>query len=152
VDRGSRRVWWHVGPCGPNHKQTASRKPKLQSCWLQNPHTPTDSPPAADRPPIGPLPVTSRSPLSTGGKAAARSKTREFNKKQIRAEVENSFLNRQQRAGSKAGEKKQRQKIYLEEIPGPTSRRGSTCAYMCVLTGEQGAGRCCLVGLLVACV
>jgi hypothetical protein len=50
--------------------------------------------------------------------------------KQNRAEVENSFLKRKQRAGSKVDGKKQRQKIYLEEIP--------------VLTGE--------LFLLVACV
>jgi hypothetical protein len=67
------------------------------------------------------------------------SKVRENNKKQNRAEVENSFLKRKQRAGSKVGGKKQRQQIYLEEIPDPTSSWRSTCAYMCVLTGEQGA-------------
>jgi hypothetical protein len=55
---------------------------------------------------------------------------RENNKKQNRAEVENSFLKQKQRAGSKVDGKKQRQKIYLEEIP--------------VLTGE--------LFLLVACV
>ena len=58
------------------------------------------------------------------------SKVRENNKKQNRAEVENSFLKQKQRAGSKVDGKKQRQKIYLEEIP--------------VLTGE--------LFLLVACV
>jgi len=57
-------------------------------------------------------------------------KVRENNKKQNRAEVENSFLKQKQRAGSKVDGKKQRQKIYLEEIP--------------VLTGE--------LFLLVACV
>jgi hypothetical protein len=43
-------------------------------------------------------------------------KVRKNNKKQNRAEVENSFLKRKQRAGSKVGGKKQRQKIYLEGI------------------------------------
>jgi hypothetical protein len=76
-------------------------------------------------------------------------KARENNKKQNRAEVENSFLKRKQRARSKVDGKKQRQKIYLEEIPDPTSSWRSTCAYMCVLTGEQralvfGWVACCL--------
>jgi hypothetical protein len=41
---------------------------------------------------------------------APSTKVRENNKKQNRAEVEKSFLKRKQRAGSKAGGKKQRQK------------------------------------------
>jgi hypothetical protein len=51
-------------------------------------------------------------------------------KNQNRAEVENSFLKRKQRAGSKVDGKNQRQKYISREIP--------------VLTGE--------LGLLVACV
>jgi hypothetical protein len=61
---------------------------------------------------------------------AAQQGTKKQRKNQNRAEVENSFLKQKQGVGSEVDGKKQRQKIYLEEIP--------------VLTGE--------LFLLVACV
>jgi hypothetical protein len=63
-------------------------------------------------------------------------KVRENNKNQNRAEVENSFLKRKQRAGSKVDGKKQRQKYISRGNPRSYIKEE---IYMCVLTGEQGA-------------
>jgi hypothetical protein len=77
-------------------------------------------------------------------------KVRKNKKKQNRAEVENSFLKRKQRAGSKVDGKKTEAKKISRGNPRSYIKLE---IYMCVhVRAERQAGRCCLVGLLVACV